>query len=387
MSELYNDGSTASRQFVAQPPFWGSKVASITTPAWQKSPGKSHAIMVVGVLAFSAVLGGLFLGMQSLSEDGGEWIQRATTYGFQGVLLLLLFGGVYGWYWWSRREKIVISVTSDGLTVNKRPGDVYSFTDAKLGTWGVTGGATMGTALHLQCGRKRFILGGRDRRVSAATRLEAPDAGYGQSVDVDASVSASDFDEILTMVSRRSGLDIRPPGPGEPTRCLLFANGLKMQEFGSFAFRKQREFVRSMHQPRLAIDVGDGVIRVIDPTTNALIASVSPANVTATPVVYRPMQRSHWLPNLGHAISDAATNYWSTSPGMRVSVPGMPLLTIGCRDTVMGLDLRFSWPGNVPTEEARADYEVSGTDWLTLVEKFGLAPHLQTRGQEGAASL
>ena len=61
-----NDAPAASRQFVAHPPFWGSKVASITTPAWQKNPAKSYAIMVVGVLAFSAVVSGLFLGMQSL---------------------------------------------------------------------------------------------------------------------------------------------------------------------------------------------------------------------------------------------------------------------------------------------------------------------------------
>jgi hypothetical protein len=39
----------------------------------------------------------------------------------------------------------------------------------------------------------------------------------------------------------------------------------------------------------------------------------------------------------------------------------------------LGLDFRFSWRYDVPTEAARADYEVSGTDWLTLVEKFGLA--------------
>jgi len=91
---------------------------------------------------------------------------------------------------------------------------------------GVTGGATMGVALHLQSGQRRFILGGRDRRVSAGTRLDAPDAGYGQSIDVDAWVSVADFEEILTMVSCRSGLDIRPPGPDEPARCLLFANPL-----------------------------------------------------------------------------------------------------------------------------------------------------------------
>jgi len=210
---------------------------------------------------------------------------------------------------------------------------------------GVTGGATMGVALHLQSGQRRFILGGRDRRVSAGTRLDAPDAGYGQSIDVDAWVSAADFEEILTMVSCRSGLDIRPPGPDEPARCLLFANPLLRQEIGSFNFKKQHEYTRSMHQPWLAIDVGPDGIRVIDPNSDALIASVSNAQVTATPVFFRPVQR-HWVPSLAHAISDAATNYWST----------------------------------VPAEDARADYEVSGTDWLTLVEKFGLAPYLITRG-------
>jgi hypothetical protein len=351
-------------------------VASKTTPAWQNNFGKSYAIMVAGVLAFSVVLGGLYVGMQSL---GAEWMQYFHGRAFQYVLLVLLFGGVYGWYWWSRRRKIVVSVTTDGLTVNTRPGEVYSFSDAKLGTWGVTGGATMGTALHLQCGQHRFILGGRDRRVASGTRLEAPDAGYGQPVDVDSWVSASDFEEILTLVSRRSGLDVRPPASGEPSRCLLFANPLLMQEMGSFAFRKQHEFARSMHQPRLAIDVSPDGIRVIDPNSNALIAAVSSAQVTATPLVFRPVQR-HWVPSLGHAISDAATNYWSTVPGMRVSVPGMAPLTIGCRDSVSGLDFRFSWPDNVPTEDARADYEVSGTDWLILVERFGLAPYLIKRG-------
>ena len=371
-----NDMPAASRQFVAQPPFWGSKVASKTTPAWQNNPTKSYAIMVVGVLAFSVVLGGLYVGMQSL---GAEWMQYFDGRAFQYILVALLFGGVYAWYWWSRRRKIIVSVTSDGLTVNTRPGDVYSFIDAKLGTWGQTGGATMGTALHLQCGQPRFILGGRDRRVASGTRLEAPDAGYGLPVDIDAWVSAADFEEILTIVSRRSGLDVRPPAPGQPTRCLLFPNSLLIQEMGAFAVRKKREFLESASQPRLAIDVGVDGIRVIDPNTNALIAAVSPAQVTATPVIYRP-RSMHWIPNLGHAISDAATNYWSTAPGMRVSIPGMPPLTIGCRDTVSGLDQRFSWPDDVPTEHARADYEVSGTDWLILVEKFGLAPHLIKRG-------
>jgi hypothetical protein len=379
MSTNANYGQAAPRQYEAHPPFWGSKMASKTTPGWQNYFGKSYAIMVVAILAFSVVLGGLFLGVQSLAE-GPEWMERFGRRGFQLVGLVVLFGGFYGWYWWSRtrRRKIIISVTTDGLTVNTRPGDVYSFSDAKLGTWGQTGGATMGTALHLQCGQRRFILGGRDRRVAAGTRLEAPDAGYGLPMDVDAWLSATDFDEILTMVGRRSRLDIRPPAPDEPARCLLFANALVMQTMGSFAFRKRQEFMKSLHRPRLAIDVGTEGIRVIDPNSNALIASVSAAHVTATPVIYRPTQR-HWFPTFGHLISDAATNYWSTSPGMRVSIAGMTPLTIGSHDTVSGLDQRFAWPDDVPVEQAHADYEVSGTDWLTLVEKFGLAPHLQRR--------
>ena len=272
-----NDRPAASRQFEAHPPFWGSKVASKTTPAWQNNLTKSYGIMVVGVLAFSVVLGGLYLGMQSL---GAEWMQYFDGRAFQLVLVALLFGGVYGWYWWSRRRKITVFVTNDDLSVSTRPGDVYSFSGAKLGTWGVTGGATMGTALHLQCGPRRFILGGRDRRMAAGTRLDAPDVGYGLEVDVDAWLSASDFEEILTVVGGPSELDIRPPAPGEPTRCLLFANALLVQEFGPFAFHKREQFMRSLSQPRLAIDVDADAIRVIDPNTNALIASTSPAHVT-----------------------------------------------------------------------------------------------------------
>lgn len=370
-----NYGSATSRQFEANPPFFGSKVASITTPAWQKNPIGSNLIMAVGVFAFCGVLGGLWIFMQSSVAHSSVAVQQYATFGFLGVCVVLLLLGTAIWYRRSQR-RIFLSVTPDALTVTTRPGDVYSFIGAKLGTWGVTDGATMGLALHLHSGERRFILGGRDRRVAAGTRLEADDVGYGLPVDVDAWLSAEDFEEILTMVSRRSGLDIRQPGPGDPIRCLLFVNSLKIQEIGS-SFRKQREFLKSLHQARLAIDVVPEGIRVIDPQSGALIAAVSTSQVTATPVVYRPEQANHWFPDAGNIISDVATNYWSTSPGISVSVPGMAPLTIGCRDSVSGLDFRFSWPGDVPVVAARADYEVSGADLLTLTEKFGLTRHLQ----------
>jgi len=134
--------------------------------------------------------------------------------------------------------------------------------------------------------------------------------------------------------------------------------------------------MQSLSQPRLAIDAGADVIRVIDPNTNALVASVSPGQVTATPVTFDPSSW-HLFPSVGNVISNAATNYWSTAVGMKVSIPGMAPLTIGCRDTVTGLDKRFAWPDDVPTERARSDYEVSGTDFLTLVERFGLSTYLR----------
>lgn len=382
MSMNVNHIPATSRQFVAQPPFWGSKMASRTTPGWQKNPGKSYGIRVAVCLAIAIGLGILFVGMQAvLPPDVAETVARSI----QPVGLFVLFGGAGAWYWWSRRRKILISATGDGLTVNTRQGDVYSFNGATLGTWGQTGGMTMGTALHLQCGQRRFILGGRDHRVAAGTRLDAPDVGYGLEVDVDAHLPAAEFAEILSMVGRRIGVEIRPPAPAEPGRCLLFTNPLLVQEFGPLAYRKRQQFMQSLGRPRLAIDVGPHAIRVVDPNTNAVIASVSPAQVTATPVVFRPRLWYMILPNIGNVISHVMATYWSTALGMHVNIPGVPPLAISCRDSVSGLDRRFSWPDNVPTERARADYEVSGTDWLTLVEKFGLAPYLKDRGNKAAS--
>ncbi|MGE0214474.1 hypothetical protein [Mycolicibacterium sp.] len=365
----------SARQFVAQPPFWGSKVASWTTPAWRENPLRAWALTALGIFACTGVVWVIFFGMRALTEDGPEWVQQSAMYGLQFGLLLLLVGGVYFWTRRSQSREIVLSVTTEGLTVNTRPGEVYPLRDATLGTWGETGGATMGVALHLQCGTKRFILGGRDRRAGSGTRLDAPDAGYGLPIDIDAWLPAAEFDEILALVAGPSGLDVRTPSPDDPIRCLLFPNSLKLQELGS-SLRKQRQFLAQQRHPRRALVVSPTRIQLIDPTTDTLLASVSPVHVSAQPVDFRPPQQNHWFPSVGGIVSDAATNHWSRSPGLRVTIPGMAALTIGCRDTVMGLDYRFSWPADVPVEQARADYEVSGTDWQTLVETFGLTQHL-----------
>ena len=82
--------------------------------------------MVVGILAFSAVPGALFpsacrrlcrerLRVRSRDRQG-MGSKRYFSFSFSAV--------AHGRYWWSRREKIVISATGDALTVKKRPGEV-----------------------------------------------------------------------------------------------------------------------------------------------------------------------------------------------------------------------------------------------------------------------
>ena len=270
--------------------------------------------------------------------------------------------GIAAYLFWRSRRKYLITVTSDGLTIDRRRGDVYSLVDAQLGIW-----VDMGVALHLQCGRHRFLLGGRDRRVGPATPLDAPPVPL-----VDARLSASDFDELLSLGGRSAA---RGPAPGEPTRCLLFPNPLLIQRMGSFAFRKKQRLMRSLSQVQLFIDVDNDAIRVIDPNSNAVNASASLSQVTATPATYH-LSAGHVFPSAQNVASDAAGQYFSTMPAMAVCVAGLQPLTIGCRD-FRGLQRRFSWSANVPVTNDPPAYAVSAADWLTLAETFGLAPYVE----------
>ena len=292
-----NNGPAASRRYVAHPPFWGTKVAR-----WTRNP-MGIAIGFIAIITFCYGLYFLADSLWSISNTSGRTVYLVVI-GLGGLLLL---GGVYASVGWHDRRRMGISVTSDGLTIDERPGDVYNFSDAKLGTWGVTGGVSMGTTLHLQCGPSRFVLGGKDHRVGAGTRLEAPDAGYGMPVDVDAWLTASDFDEILSMVGRQSRVEVLPPAPEELTRCLLFPNPLLVQEIGSFALRKQREFLQSLAHPSLVMDVGGDELRVMNPG-GAVVASVSLARVTATPIGYRARPSFvPWVPTREEVLSKIFT--------------------------------------------------------------------------------
>jgi hypothetical protein len=201
-------------------------------------------------------------------------------------------------------------------------------------------------------------------------------------VDVDAWVTGTDFGEILALAGRRnsqSPLAASPPAPGAPMRCLLFPCVLGVQQMGAFALRKKQQLLQSANQPRLAIDVSADAISAIDLSSNALIVSAPVAQVTATPETYR-----YQIPYGGtdYFVRRGMSDSLSKTPVMVVGIPGMQPLSIGCRDTVTGLDQRFSWPGD---ERQRVneppDFQVSGADWLLLVEKFGLTPYLRRHDQ------
>jgi DNA-binding beta-propeller fold protein YncE len=108
----------------------------------------------------------------------------------------------------NREKKVLVDVGIPGLTVSTRSGIVFSFGDVQLGNWTLEGhvDAARGTALHLRTGRDRFVLGGRDHRVADEIPLAATPVD-----SVDASMSAPEFDELLSMVSHAGGLDDHAP--------------------------------------------------------------------------------------------------------------------------------------------------------------------------------
>jgi hypothetical protein len=360
------NGPVASRQFSAHPPAWGSKFSS---PDQSKMITRLFIYGMVALTVLPVLVAIPFLAFTD-SVTALQW--------GGGTLLFVVMGGavVFTLAWPSylarhRSRRILLCVTNGALTVDTRPGVAFSFSSAKLGTWGTTGGITMGTALHLQSGMDRFILGGRDHRLSAGTRLGAPDAGYGLPVDIDVWVSASEFDEILDITGLRSRLDVRPSAPGTPIRCLLFTNPQLASTMGLSAVFKMTEFRNSLDQPLLAIEVGAEAIWTVDPSSNAFIASVWRAEVTATPITFRRVLAS----------GDGAITL--IAPQIVVSGPSLAPLTIACVDGEMSgirsVAPRFSWRGDVPVVRDPADYAVWGADWLTLVETFGLAPYMEER--------
>jgi DivIVA domain-containing protein len=159
--------------------------------------------------------------------------------------------------------------------------------------------------------------------------------------------------------------------PGEPVRCVLieilnrrrlWRNALRLDFSGG--------------RPALAINVGTDAIRVIDLTTNALIASARLAQVTATPKEHTALE--DMFPSV------------CTMPVLDVGVPGLPPLTIGPLPLEVPPDwarrgrygpYASSWRNTVMHTTKYPNYVVTNADWLTLVETFGLAPHLEVKAR------
>ncbi|SPM27143.1 hypothetical protein MTAB308_618 [Mycobacterium terramassiliense] len=214
---------------------------------------------------------------------------KAPVIVFLGAPFVFMAFQMRGWSGLS--QKIEVGVAEDGLTVARWPSDIFRFGDVALGLWtsAVYGGTTSGTALHLRSGRHRLVIGGRDHRAAAGTRLDEPPVQY-----PDAWMPASDFDELLTMVAGHSGSRVRTPAPGAATRCSLipcpnwFFSDTLSGSLAAFSRPFTLGFSRRAQSapPALVIDVDDDAVRVIDPATETVLASARPAQaaqVTVTP--------------------------------------------------------------------------------------------------------
>ena len=354
-------------------------VASAAPPSTKQMMKYTYLITFGGMASLGAIYMALFMVGALLGAAN-----NVMQVGAPVVFFAFLLGAMPAYAMFQRRmnreKTVLVDVGRDGLTVSSRPGDVFLAGDAQLGKWTLAGygGTTKGTALHLRSGRHRFVLGGQDHRVGTETPLDAPPVD-----SVDATMWASEFDELLTMVGRPGGLDAHGSVPGQPTRCLLTPNPARKYSSSFFGmFKNTASAMRQNANPpqsSLAIDVGEEAISVIDLKSDARIASGPLAQVTATPAAStRSVARMGVL----------------TTAVLVVRVANSRPLTIGCPDwagppqaTWSGttkLTYRFAWRGEVPAEQEPA-YVVSGADWLILVEKFGLASLLEDRARADAA--
>ena len=354
-------------------------VASAAAPSTKQMMKYTYVVMFGAMASLGAIYMALFL-VGAIVGAESVVMQVGGTVVFFAFLLgsMPAFGAFQRRV--NRKKTVLVDVGSDGVTVNTKPGDVFPLADAQLGPWTLAGygGVAKGTALHLRSGGHRFVLGGQDHRAATGTPLQAPPVD-----SVDAWLWAPEFAELLTMLGHAGGLDASAPAPGQPTRCLLTPNLARMYSSSFFGMFKNTATALRLNanppQPSLAIEVGDDAISVIDLESNAPIASAPLAQVTATPAAH-----TRSVPRMGTM----------STPVLVVGVPNSQSLTIGCPDyagppqaTWSGstrLSYRFSWRDEVRAEH-EPEFVVSDPDWLTLVEKFGLAGRLEDGAKADAA--
>ncbi|GAC1396945.1 MAG: hypothetical protein NVSMB60_06470 [Mycobacterium sp.] len=168
------------------------------------------------------------------------------------------------------------------------------------------------------------------------------------------------------------GAGQQPVAPEEPIRCVLFEIYSRRN-----VWRNALRLDFSGAHPALAMDLGRDAIWVIDLTTNALITSVALAQVTATPKEHRR-----------YSSGVGSIDFWGDRMSVLVvGVPGLQPLTIGPLPPGKPPDRarRYQFSTGVPSwrssvhTTAKYTHVVAKAEWLTLVEKFGLAPRLDDR--------
>jgi len=324
-----NNEAGMARQFVAAREVFSTSWIT-GTKIWQAV----YTVVFVGFVGFAVLM------MYNTSRGAKTHIPRYT--GLIFIAVLLAASAVIGVYmFWRSRQKYVLSVSGDTVTVAPR-GEVYSLADAQLAVW-----PNRGVALHLQSGGRRFVVGGEERCIGPATPLDAEPTQL-----VDARLPASDFDELLRLGGRGAA---RGPAPGEPTRCILYPNSQTIADSGRFAFKKKQQAANSLGRAQLFIDVDNDTIRVVEPESHAVDASASVSRVTATPLIYETRDIE-------------SSRVWRI-PALTLSAPGLPPLTVKCAFDAT----QFAWAGSPRVVKDPPAYVLSAGDWRTLVEKFAPA--------------
>jgi hypothetical protein len=138
-------------------------------------------------------------------------------------VMVFLIGGwgiglCYVGYWiWHMRRRFLISVTGEGITVDRFAGELFSFSDARLSLWNAKpygpfgAGMTTGRVLALHCGPHRFLVGGHGYRPGDPTPIDAPPVET-----VDAWLMEPDFDELLAAIGRAAAPNAPVPEPNTP---------------------------------------------------------------------------------------------------------------------------------------------------------------------------
>lgn len=159
--------------------------------------------------------------------------------------------------------------------------------------------------------------------------------------------------------------------PRAPKLCLLYGSpeysritnqqGLENYRAGAFA-----------NSPALAIGVGSEGISLVDPNTNAVLASVEPGRFTATPETYSPTDPS----------AESASTTLYTQPQVLVDIADQRRLRIAILPMRYsgwnGLQFRYAWRAEARARNGNIaglgpTHVTTDAEWFSLLEVFGVA--------------